>query len=294
MTKQEIIESLTPGQEASLESYYEKWLAIGMRAGPTTEEERKQAEDAVIRAYKVEGLEAPKFVWTRSPMEGAQRCLELGDEKSNLIYSAGYGSHDANWLGFYDFMMNELGLKEDCDDLVPLMDLAKVGGWWWPYENVCVMSERPMEIHVNDRGDIHNFTGPGVLYADGFAIYAFNGIEVPQQLADKPADKITKNDFLKQENADIRREISNKIGIQRTMELLGAEVADKLTCSVGGKYELIMVNYDDRGKRPYLKMGNPSINADHIEGVLNGVTTVEKALCYRNGLKKWVAPQNLS
>lgn len=293
MYKNKIIEELTPAQDAKLEEYYEKWLAIGMKAGSTTDEDRKIAEKAVATIYKNEKLKSPKFIWTRSPMEAANKCVELGDTKEGLVYSAGYGLHDANWLAFYEFMLTELEIEE-CKDLLPFMDLAKVGGWWWPYENVCIMSERPTEIHVNDRGDLHNFNGPAILYNDGFCLYAFNGIDVPKELSEKSATEITKDDFIKQENADIRREISNKIGIHRTMELLGAEVVDTSKFKLGGKYELLLISYDNKGKRPYLKMHNPSIDSDHIEGVLAGITTVEKALCYRNGLKKWIPPQNLS
>lgn len=99
-----IIEDLTPEQDAKLELYYEKWLKIGLNAIVTTEEMRKKAEDAIVRAYKVEGLNAPQIIWTRSPLEGAKKCIELGDKKDSLVHAAGYGSHDAGWLAFYDFI----------------------------------------------------------------------------------------------------------------------------------------------------------------------------------------------
>lgn len=276
---------------------------IGLRAAPTTPEDRAAAEDAITRAYQKENLAKPEFIWTRSPMEAARKCLELGDTKDGLIYAAGYGNHDANWLAFYDYMRNVLGLVEETEELVPLMDHALVGGWYWPYDTICVMSERPIEIYTNERGDLHNFNGAAILYSDGFGLYSFNGLEVPKELALKPVSEFTKQDFLGQENADIRREISNKIGIHKTMELIGATVIDTYsyetkensgTDRVVHSYELIHVDYDGRGKRPYLKMVNPSIQEIHIEGVPPNTKTVQEALCYRNGVTKWVPPEHLS
>jgi hypothetical protein len=58
-------------------------------------------------------------------------------------------------------------------------------------------------------------------------------------------------------------------------------------------YELLSVNYDGRGERPYLKMRSLSINAVHIEGIKPGVTSVKEAICFRNGLKTFSLPNTL-
>ena len=39
----------------------------------------------------------------------------------------------------------------------------------------------------------------------------------------------------------------------KTIQILGAEIVDTYESKVGGKYELLLVDYDGRGKRPYLK-----------------------------------------
>jgi hypothetical protein len=118
---------------------------------------------------------------------------------------------------------------------------------------------------------------------------------MPEEFIKTSADKITKKMFLAEENADVRREVARKIGIEKTVKMLGAKAKDKLKSKVGGKYELLMIDLDGRGnERPYLKMENPSIDAHHIEGVDRNVTTVEAALCFRNRMKKFVEPQFLS
>jgi hypothetical protein len=111
-----------------------------------------------------------------------------------------------------------------------------------------------------------------------------------------PAKDITKDMFLSETNVDKRREISKKLGIDRTIQMLGAEVVDTYNSKVGGKYELLMVDFDGRGtKRPYLKMKNPSLkDTYHIEGVDPSCKTVKEALMYRNGLLVFNEPESLS
>lgn len=63
-----MINKLTKKQEAQLQVYRDKWLKIGLQTGPAN---RSSAEQAVKDAYKVAGLEPPKFIiWAQSPISG--------------------------------------------------------------------------------------------------------------------------------------------------------------------------------------------------------------------------------
>lgn len=250
---------------------------------------RSKSEKAIHDIYKQEDIKTlQEIIWTRSPVEGARKCIELGDTKSNLTYSGGYGSHDANWLGFYEFFRNELKIEE-AKDLDPLMELSKVAGWWWPYENICIVSELPLECHVNEAGDLHKDGGAALLYSDGFAMYYLNGIEVTKEVSEiKPKD-ITKEFILNEQNVDIRREIIRKVGNEKLVTILGAKTVDTFN-----GYDLLEIDYGDKSARPHLKMTNPSIKCLHIEGVSTQTKTVKDAICFRNGLKKYSNPEHLS
>ena len=101
--------------------------------------------------------------------------------------------------------------------------------------------------------------------------------------------------ILNEKNADYRRLIIQKIGIEKTIELLGAEVISEETFSVGGKYQLLSIDYDNSGnRRPYLRMENPSLGLTHIEGVSNECKTVRDALAYRNGMVSYYEPVKLT
>jgi hypothetical protein len=65
-------------------------------------------------------------------------------------------------------------------------DVARSSGMWWPFEHVAVMSERPAEIHVNDKYLLHRADGPAVVYRDGWNVYAWNGKAVPERWIMQP------------------------------------------------------------------------------------------------------------
>ena len=63
------LEKLTPGQVARFPEFIERWTKIGLSCEPC---DFAKAKDAVVRAYAVAGLRAPKlFVVADSPISGA-------------------------------------------------------------------------------------------------------------------------------------------------------------------------------------------------------------------------------
>jgi len=168
------------------------------------------------------------------------------------------------------------------------MELAKNCGWWIPYQNAAILQEKTTTVQLRE-GRLHCETGPAVAYKDGFEVYALNGIRVSKDLVMTPADKLDPQIVLKQQNADIRREIVRKIGIERVLKGTNAKVVDKWS-----NYELLMLDLKDGRRRPYLKMINPSIGVTHVEGVEPNIKTVRAALAWRNRLNDFTEPQILT
>lgn len=204
------------------------------------------------------------------------------------------------WVGFYDFILNELFPSEvdKCKDFLKYVEISKDLHIIYPFEGICFVIDRPCEIHLdqesNGRRRLHNFDKSALLYRDGYGLDAIHGIRVPKLVIETNKDAFTKEMILNETNADHRRCIIQKIGIEKTIELLGAEIIDAYDSPVGGRYELLSVDYDGRGKRPYLKMKSQSIDAYHIEGVPTETKTVKEAICFRNGLDTFEEPQTLT
>jgi hypothetical protein len=204
------------------------------------------------------------------------------DSVRDSVRNSGYGQHDANWLGFYDYFKNELKLKKQTEKLNGLWIVAQNAGWFLPNEKICWISERHNVCKLNNRGVIHCESGPTIAYPDGFEIYGLNGVRVSKEIVMTPAEKLDTKILLKENNVEVRREIVRKIGIDKVCKDLGAKCIDKQD-----DYELLVLDIGDNRRRPYLKMKNPSLlGVYHLEGVHPDCDTVEKALNFRNGTEE--------
>jgi hypothetical protein len=146
-----------------------------------------------------------------------------------------------------------------------------------------ILIEKPI-LHLDNRNFLHNENGPAIHFPKlNAGVYCINNVRVSKQLITTPAEKLKADLITKTRNAEIRRELVRKIGIERVLSELGATVLDK---TEDGKYELVSLALGDGRNRPYLKMLNPSIGTWHIEGVEPRITTVAGALRYRNGTEE--------
>ncbi len=186
------------------------------------------------------------------------------------------GQFQSWWLSFYDFMAAVLAV--DNSKLVGNEDFCRSAGYSVCFENLAFIGERPLVIHrAGNR--LHKDGGAAVEYPDGFGVYALNGIRMKPDYVLTPAEKINPADVLKEANADQRRELIRKVGIDRMLAVLPNKRMEKR-----GDYELLSVDLGNGvTDARFLKMVNPSVGCFHLEGVEPGISTVEQALNWRNG-----------
>lgn len=53
--------------------------------------------------------------------------------------------------------------------------VAHSAGLWWPFRGAVVLSERPVEMHLNQESLLHCEGGPAALFRDGTRVWAWNG-----------------------------------------------------------------------------------------------------------------------
>ncbi|MFC9606245.1 DUF6745 domain-containing protein [Streptomyces niveus] len=138
-------------------------------------------------------------------------------ETRQMLLDAVLGQHDAAWLAAFD------GRGER---LAGLAEVAAHAGWWWPYEKVTVVCERPVELHRDEAGRLDRGDGPALAYPDGFALYAWRGMPVP---ADFLAELTTLDParIRTEENAELRRVMLEYYGYDRYLAESGAEPIGK-------------------------------------------------------------------
>ncbi|MFI6516116.1 DUF6745 domain-containing protein [Spirillospora sp. NPDC050679] len=123
------------------------------------------------------------------------------------------GQHDAPWLALFD----RLG------HLPPgLAEAARETGWWWPYERVVIVSERPSELHRDEPGRLHRGDGPALAHSDGFALHAWRGMPVPAGFIDSLGG-LTPARIDAEDNAELRRVMLEIFGYDRYLAEVGAQ-----------------------------------------------------------------------
>jgi hypothetical protein len=132
-------------------------------------------------------------------------------------YHKGY--QDAGSVYFHAFFEDVLGLDRsrvvEC-----LRDLLKVG-WWWAFEHTVVFSERPVAIHFDDNHRLHHTTELAVEYPDGWGVYAIRGMRVPDFVIKEP-EKITAYHINREQNAEVRRVMIERMGWDRFLKEFNA------------------------------------------------------------------------
>ncbi|MGI5164056.1 DUF6745 domain-containing protein [Spirillospora sp. CA-253888] len=159
-----------------------------------------QVQNLVVRVRQAIGALAPEG----SAAEAVLRSATL---------DAVLGQHDAPWLALFD----RLG------HLPPgLAEAARETGWWWPYERVVIVSERPSELHRDEPGRLHRGDGPALAHPDGFALHAWRGMPVPAGFIDS-LDGLTPARIDAEDNAELRRVMLEIFGYDRYLAEVGAQ-----------------------------------------------------------------------
>ena len=104
---------------------------------------------------------------------------------STMIFRNGLGEKTAaDWRCLCDYLFNVCGVAS-CEP-PNYLDLNSPPLWWWPFESICLMSERYHEIKLDDDFRLHSERGPAVRYRDGWEVYCWHGTVVPSWVFTEP------------------------------------------------------------------------------------------------------------
>ena len=254
---------LTPAQQADLRQWWQKWYEAGVSTAPA---DRSRAEAAVSQMYQALGRQPPRFLWVPSPATGilAQALLSgaetakqsslglslrsslsssLGSSLHSSVASYWWGQHESYWVAFYTFgpRIGVLYAPDKAEQLDWWAELAESCGWWAAYENIAIMCDRPEICTMEETGQfaggmpthrLHSDKGPALRYRDGWSIYSWHGVQVPQKLIEEP-DSITREDLLGVQNAEVRRSYMERLGAGRFAQLLDLAEVDRGTVGHG-------------------------------------------------------------
>lgn len=245
-----MINELTAEQTAKMPEYAKKWTAIGLCTDPI---DRAGVRGIIDKVYKCAGLEPPKdIIIVDSPAEGGRKCRELvGDPEADVFSNACYGQHDANWLAFYRFFRDECGLVKETEKLEGLWEAA-VLGWFWCLDDTAIVVDRPSKILLDENATLHCETGPAMVYSDGWSLYRWHGVKVPEVVIMNPKS-ITCDMVAKEENQEVRRIMIERFdgakdaaeGISSYIEAASPKVLDTDMSEHNGMRTLLDLGFED-------------------------------------------------
>jgi len=235
---------LTQKQKEILDSVYlPKWRAISVDCIPG---DHKIAEQAVTELYALAGLPAPEFVWALNIKEGAdliaQRTREyyekegkapknidsiVSDNKRSWL-GGNFWSGYAAWVDFYN--SEDIGKGHKLPTCY--MEISKHCGYFFTLDKLCVITEKPLEVHLDGQNRLHNTAGMAVKYRSSvepsgvWGKYAIHGIAVDKELIENPAS-LTVEEIESEFNAEVRRVLIDLYGMERYIQDANFEVLDE-------------------------------------------------------------------
>ena len=99
----------------------------------------------------------------------------------DFLYRSGNGQDYSDWLCLYDYFIEVYGLKEKNKNIRGIFQISKNAGWWMAYKDTCWISERHNIIKINSDGKVHADGEMAIQYPDGWGVYAFDGIRIPEK-----------------------------------------------------------------------------------------------------------------
>lgn len=279
---------LTPAEERLLVEYRQFWFNVGT---DTKRADRAKTEKLIHEFYTFTGKnQGPKeFVWRDSP-------FALTKEEPYLReLTPIFGSLESYWIGFYKFG-NEILPKSPYTDeenkkLNLWAELAQNCFIFWPYENVCFISEKPTSICMEtDRESprLHAIGKPAIKFADGYAIWRIRGVTVTKDIA---MGNFKAKDIQKQPNVEVQRVMIDMYGEGKYIEDIGAKPIheDRFGRLYQVKFQndsedLFMIRLVDSTPQPSgeYKIYWLNINPEHYNGAAGKIAHAAVASTWRN------------
>jgi hypothetical protein len=208
----------------------------------------------------------------------------LKEEADKELGNEIYGQNET-WLAFYEFM--EWCGGEGLEGTHGLQRLAKVCGWWIPYDHMAVCADRPCELHVDDEGRLHSHDSASIRFRDGWRYYASHGTQLPAWIIEHP-ERITAKVIREERNVEIRRVMIEIFGMENFLSEANAKLIDRHENPEMGT--LWCISMEDDEDIFLLEMQNSTQEPDghyktYVIRVPPNVRTAEEAMAWSYGFE---------
>ena len=288
-----------PDYAAMIQERIPVWDSIWSNTDPGDEKFTREMLTGLFRTLGIKKKDMPEILWVPSP-NAYLRELKKGEQ---ILFICS-GVNDCCWLEDY-FYLDDLGFEifESDRQRIEAALWAKITrniSFMPGAETRVFLIDRPEEIHfeasTNERGMrrvvFHNETGPAIRWRDGQCSWQYQGIIVPEKAIMEPGG-ITAKEVLAEPNAEIRRIMLIRMGLDKFVKDAGGKVLDTKIQPIPVATwkrmklkpraepvlnELLHLQIGNGFEHRVIRVVDPSTLREYILGVPTTVNTVDEAL----------------
>jgi hypothetical protein len=166
------------------------------------------------------------------------------------------------------------------NDLQALASFNELVSGYWLSKQVALLVRRPRRLAWDAERRLHHQTCKCLEYQDGWGISAWHGVLVPDKIILAP-ETLTRADFLKAPNVEVRRIIQERMGGRFVLDL-GGVVID--SSSRGTLYEVGLPDDDPEEVARYVQVLDASTPRQYFLRVPPTIQTAAEAVAWSFGL----------
>ena len=177
-----------------------------------------------------------------------------------------------------DFCVDVLNCQVDARKWSALKSVIKNCGWIAPFEKTCLVFDRPTKLSFDSENRFHAEGEPAIEFADGYSVYAYNGVRLPEKYGRVHPNLWQARWLLTEENAELKRVLIQGIGYAKICTELQAIELDSWR-----EYSLLRIDNDVDVEPIYLlKMTCPSTGYIHALRVPPEMRSAREAIRWAN------------
>src|ERR1051326_4095066 len=196
------------------------------------------------------------FLWPSLHIRGPDLWESVGVSLEESIQASVKAYEDAATLANYRFLDAYLAPN----GLHALAHFNEQVSGYWLGNETALLVRRPRVLVCDQQGRLHSETGKCVEFRDGWGFYAWHGVRVPERVILAP-EQLTREDFLSEENVEVRRVIQERMGARFVTEL-GGQVID--TSPRGTLYEVELPADDPERVARYVQVQDASTERQYF------------------------------
>ncbi|CBN57422.1 MULTISPECIES: DUF6745 domain-containing protein [Kamptonema] len=184
------------------------------------------------------------------------------------------------WLDYvqvFDLCYSSLNCSCDLRLWNIFQGLVKNCAWIYPFENACIICDRPTKLSFDSESELHAEGEPAVELADGYRFYSYHGVTLPEKYGKLHPQQWQAQWLLEEYNAELRRVLIQNIGYSRIAQELQAKQLDTWQ-----EYALLKIDCADVEPLYLLKMTCPSTRFIHALRVPPDVRSAREAIRWVN------------